>query len=229
MGASELGISFLQRLVFCPHLRFNNLTLVSTTGLPGSLPPDNLRESMRIKTMNYDSQDLAAISLRSWVNIITGKMTWIDRRRKVILINGHTQLPYDHLILCTGEQYYNIAPLNAKIYNPYTKHEVKSHPTRILFDQPPQNMFVINNEVEAENLLRFMQMFKIEANSENILLYGMDLNSLCAMQAMIQYGIDPNRFIVVCQNNVRIFLNLSVKIDIVLKALISVLVCFKTL
>lgn len=206
VGASETGISFLQRLIFCPHLRFNNLTLVSDTGLPGNLPPDGLRDSMSIKTMNYDSKDLTAISLRSWVNSITGKMTWIDRRRKFILINGHTQLPYDHLILCTGEQYFHVAPLNARIYNPYTKQEVKAHPTRILFDQPPLNMFLINSEVEAERLLRYLELTKIESINDNIVFYGMDLNSLCAIQAMIQYGINPSRFIVVSQNDVKLFI-----------------------
>lgn len=212
VGASETGISFLEKLIFSPHLKFNNLTLVSDAGLPGNLPPDSLRDLLSIKTMNYDSKDLTAISLRSWVNSITGKMTWIDRRRKFILINGHIQLPYDHLILCTGEQYLNIAPLNARIYNPYTKQEVKSHPTRILFDQPPQNMFVINNEVEAERFLRYLELSKIESIDDNIVFYGMDLNSLCAMQAMMEYGINPNRFIIVSQNDVNIFM--IIKIDL---------------
>jgi NADH dehydrogenase FAD-containing subunit len=83
--------------------------------------------------MNFDLKDHAAMSLRSWVNVIIGKMTWIDRRRKHIVINGQTVLPYDHLILCTGEQYYNIAPHNARVYNSYTKQEVKPFSGRPLF------------------------------------------------------------------------------------------------
>ena len=133
VGASEVGVSFLESLSFCPHLRFNNLTLVSTHGLPDSLKPDELREGMRAHTLNYNSTTYATISLRSWVNLITGQLTAIDRRRKHVVINDRTILPYDHLVLCTGEQYYHVAPLHARVYNDYSHKEVKAHPARQLF------------------------------------------------------------------------------------------------
>lgn len=113
--------------------------------------------------MNYESADHASMSLRSWINVIIGKMTSIDRRRKHIFINGKTVLPYDHLILCTGEQYYHLAPLQAKVFNPFTKQEVKSHFTRPLFDAPPPNMFAINSEHEAEHFLMFAEKNKIDS------------------------------------------------------------------
>ena len=105
------------------------------------------------------------MSLRSWINVIMGKITSIDRRNKNIYINGQTVLPYDHLIMCTGEQYYFIAPFQARIYNSYSRQEVKPHISRPLFDMPPSNMFVINNEYEAEHFLIYLENNELLASN----------------------------------------------------------------
>ena len=83
--------------------------------------------------MNYSQADYATLSLRSWINVVEGKLTMIDRRKKTISINGRNVLPYDHLILCMGEQYYHVAPFQAKVYNPYSRQEVKPHLGRQLY------------------------------------------------------------------------------------------------
>lgn len=45
------------------------------------------------------------MSLRSWVNVVVGKMTGIDRAAKFVIVSNDRKVPYDHLILCTGQQY----------------------------------------------------------------------------------------------------------------------------
>ena len=134
VGASDVGISILENLSFCPHLRFNNLTLISKRGLPRSL---------HSVANVYDSDEMAQISLRSWVNVVTGDaltpdfnwncfsnvrradvfrccfsmssdisftygsgvMVGIDRSHQEVVMKDGTTLPYDHLILCTGQQF----------------------------------------------------------------------------------------------------------------------------
>lgn len=45
------------------------------------------------------------MSLQSWVNIVVVKMIGIDRAAKHVIVTGGTKVPYEHLILCTGQQF----------------------------------------------------------------------------------------------------------------------------
>ncbi|XP_065845247.1 cilia- and flagella-associated protein 61-like isoform X2 [Oscarella lobularis] len=98
VGASDVGLSFLESLCFSPHLRFNNLILVSPNGLP--------KEQTMLPTSHcFSSSELAQASLATWVNVVRGKIVAIDRERKMAIVSSGAELPYDLLILCTGVQY----------------------------------------------------------------------------------------------------------------------------
>lgn len=45
------------------------------------------------------------MSLCSWVNVVVGRMTAIDRAAKHVVLSKEEIVLYDHLILCTGQQY----------------------------------------------------------------------------------------------------------------------------
>ena len=53
--------------------------LISPHGLPGELSPDELRDNLQSTEHCYNSEDHTNISLRSWVSVVYGKMTKIDR------------------------------------------------------------------------------------------------------------------------------------------------------
>lgn len=58
-----------------------------------------------VRSHCYSDRDHALLSLHSWVSVVTGKMTAIDRTSKHVQVIGGRTVPYDHLILCTGQQY----------------------------------------------------------------------------------------------------------------------------
>lgn len=45
------------------------------------------------------------MSLCSWVNVVVGKMTGINRTAKYVVVSKEKKVPYDYLVLCTGQKY----------------------------------------------------------------------------------------------------------------------------
>lgn len=89
------------------------------------------------------------MALRAWVNVVYGKMTKIDRKKKLVTVNNHTFVPYDHLILCNGTQYQIPAPTEADISQSVTNDEVPNSPGRRYEGDVPKNVFTINDLYEA--------------------------------------------------------------------------------
>jgi hypothetical protein len=75
-------------------------------------------------------------------------------------------------------------------------------------DMPPPNVLVINTEQDAENFIGFIEKINILSLEENILFYGLDLNALCAMQALLGIGVNPKRIHVFCEKDVSLSFNL---------------------
>ena len=138
---------FVLYSISSPHLQFNNLTLISPHGLPGEMAKDEMRELMLASSHCYSHEDYAKVALQAWVNVVYGKMTAIDRKKKIVKVSDNTQVPYDHLILCTGQQYQSPIPTQDK----------------------PKNLFTINDAYEAavtlywieNNLIKNQSMFSL--------------------------------------------------------------------
>jgi hypothetical protein len=52
---------------------------------------------------------------------------------KLAILDDETVVPYDHLLLCTGNQFHIIAPMQANVISPLSKKTVPAKPDRILF------------------------------------------------------------------------------------------------
>lgn len=57
------------------------------------------------------------MSLCSWVNVVVGRMTAIDRAAKYVVVSKEEIVLYDHLVLCTGQQYQVRPPTEISVIN----------------------------------------------------------------------------------------------------------------
>ncbi|XP_038661884.1 cilia- and flagella-associated protein 61 isoform X1 [Scyliorhinus canicula] len=188
VGASEVGISFLETLVFCPHLRFNNITLISTCGLPGHHSSSTHRK-FKASSHGYSHADYAQMSLQTWVNVVTGKMIGIDRAAKHVLVTGDTKVPYEHLILCTGEQYQVPCPTGVDIKEMLTNEDVTVDPDQQFMGKVPSNLFVLNTDTDCENALHWLRK-QDTLTYGNIIVYGNTADAYITVNTILSFGID---------------------------------------
>ncbi|PIK43371.1 putative cilia- and flagella-associated protein 61 [Apostichopus japonicus] len=191
VGASDVAISFLNTLVFCPHLRFNNLVLISPHGSPGEYISSFLSSQEC-----FTHEEMAQISLRTWVNVVNAKMMAINRSSKYVKITGGKKVPYDHLILCTGKQYFIGAPSGVDISNTSSAPTIPGVSSKRLMGIVPSNVFTINDHYDAVLLTKWMDLnFKDTAGKA--IVYGSTIDAYTAVQGLLDFGIPGNRLAMV--------------------------------
>lgn len=130
VGASTMGIVFVMALVAKQNLKhkvfLSNVTFVTPHAFNNQT--DDISEQIFMKQSYLTKSSLTMYALDTYVNVIYGTMTAIDRKEKRIVINGNGCLNYDYLILTVGEQY---------------------QVPQICNDQQPKNVYVINTDVDA--------------------------------------------------------------------------------
>jgi hypothetical protein len=86
-----------------------------------------------ILSLEYETTELNRLSLRSYVNIVCAKLVSLNRPMKLAILDDETVVPYDHLLLCTGNQFCVIAPMQATVISPLNKKSVPPKSDRVLF------------------------------------------------------------------------------------------------
>ncbi|XP_062406740.1 cilia- and flagella-associated protein 61 [Sardina pilchardus] len=191
VGASDTGLSFLEVFIFCPHLRFNNITLISTHGIPASHGAEATR--FLATSHGYSSRVHAQLSLRSWINIVTGKMIAIDRASKHVLVTGGRKVPYDHLILCTGQQYQVPCPTGVDISNLAPSGGRPVQPRHERYTAPvPYNLFTLNDEFDCQAAYGWLVTNFIEQEGDAI-VYGNSIDMYSCVEALLAIGVCGSR------------------------------------
>uniref|UniRef100_A0A8B9KE83 Cilia- and flagella-associated protein 61 N-terminal domain-containing protein n=1 Tax=Astyanax mexicanus TaxID=7994 RepID=A0A8B9KE83_ASTMX len=195
VGASDTGIAFLESLVFCPHLQFNNLTLISTHGLPDCQGTDST--TFLTTSHCYSERDYALLSLSSWVSVVTGKMTAIDRTAKHVQVSEGRVVPYDHLVLCTGQQYQIPCPTGIDISKwSSTSQEPDKPRCRKYTGHVPSNFFTLNDQHDCTQAYNWLLENFIEQDG-NAVVYGDSIDMYSCVETLLCLGVRGSRIHVV--------------------------------
>nr|XP_058142750.1 cilia- and flagella-associated protein 61 isoform X7 [Dasypus novemcinctus] len=209
VGASNVGISFLETLVFCPHLKFNNLTLISTHGLPGKNLLGTEQRRFLASDHCFNDKDYALMSLCSWVNVVVGRMTAIDRAAKHVVVSKEEIVLYDHLILCTGQQYQVPCPTGADITKHLTNREIPNNSKQQYTGKVPCNHFTLNDEDDCFKALTWIKNNSITTEG-NVIVYGNTIDIYTTVETLLHIGVrgssihlvhPPSTATITCINN----------------------------
>ncbi|XP_058419300.1 cilia- and flagella-associated protein 61 [Diceros bicornis minor] len=188
VGASNVGISFLETLVFCSHLRFSNLTLISTHGLPGKKLLGAEQRRFLASDHCFNDKDHALMSLCSWVSVVVGRVTAIDRAAKHVVVCKEDIVLYDHLILCTGQQYQVPCPTGADISQHLTNREIPNSSKRRYTGQVPRNHFTLNDEEDCFKALTWVRNNSITTEG-NVIVYGNTIDTYTTVETLLNLGV----------------------------------------
>ncbi|CAG01468.1 unnamed protein product, partial [Tetraodon nigroviridis] len=216
VGASDTALAFLQVLSSCPHLKFNNLTLISTHGFSS----DRTREHVGFLSTShaYSSRDLAQLPLPPCVTTVTGKMLGISRKSKRVRVSGGRTLSYDYLVLCTGLQYQvqmeNMSlhvrqppvsvphrggsmlqvpcPTGADLSQPITTSQLQNHARRRYTGPAPSNLLTLNDPEDCRAARAWLCAHFVDGQ-DNAVVYGNSIDVFTAVETLQELGVQGRR------------------------------------
>ncbi|CAI9546180.1 unnamed protein product, partial [Staurois parvus] len=132
------------------------------------------------------------MSLRSWVNVVVGKMTGIDRAAKFVIVSNDRKVPYDHLILCTGQQYQIPSPSRGNITKLLTNNEVPDCSKLRYIGKIPSNLFTLQDEKDCLKAIHWLKDNVVKQNG-NVIVYGNTLDAYTTVSTLLSIGISGVR------------------------------------
>ncbi|XP_014664665.1 PREDICTED: cilia- and flagella-associated protein 61-like isoform X2 [Priapulus caudatus] len=199
VGVADTTIAFLETLAFSPHLRFNNITVISPHGLPKTRIQKDSEPQFLHNSECYTVEQLQQLALHTWVNAVRGKVTAIDRDDKYVVVDGASVMHYDYLVLCTGQQYALAVPSGADVSRLATTADVSMTSIRKLASKRqvwPDNVYVINDDLDARIATECLKKDFVDTDGKAV-VYGSTLDAFATVHALLTLGIEGNRITLV--------------------------------
>uniref|UniRef100_A0AAY5K1P9 Cilia- and flagella-associated protein 61 N-terminal domain-containing protein n=1 Tax=Esox lucius TaxID=8010 RepID=A0AAY5K1P9_ESOLU len=137
----------------------------------------------------YGDRDHAQLSLRSWINVVMAKMVGIDRAAKNVLLSGGQRVPFDHLVLCTGQQYQVPCPTGVDICNLPSDVQLPDRPHRRYTGPVPSNLLTLNDHHDCVTAYRWLQII----SEGNAVVYGNTIDAYTCAEALLRMGVQGSR------------------------------------
>ncbi|EFN82493.1 Uncharacterized protein C20orf26-like protein [Harpegnathos saltator] len=187
VGASNCGVALAEYLALRSMCRYTNLTLISPHGLPFDKERSPVETSLLPFRGTFCPEYRRCVAVRTWVNIVYGTMTAINRKEKYVTVMNQGNLAYDYLVLTCGLQYQR-PTLQGETKARKRGEEVTVGSTTEL----PWNCLTINDDTEASVCLRKIRWLTEDLQEERaILLYGRNIDCYCALRGLIEFGVNP--------------------------------------
>nr|XP_024219837.1 cilia- and flagella-associated protein 61-like isoform X1 [Halyomorpha halys] len=206
VGGGELALSFLEHLIFSPsswYSGYKSITLISQGGLPTKFEEqyDKYVKMMTVSSNKYNEEYLGRLSLDTWVDMVDGIVTSIDRKQKFLLVDEEYDFDYDYLFLFCGTQFskpQSVAELMPKKECRVVIDEIKGVENK--HSNRPENLFTINSDTDAfYMMLSLKEIFdkkEFERDSK-IVIYGHCLNALACIAGLLEFGMKSSFFVLV--------------------------------
>mmetsp|Transcript_30453 Transcript_30453/g.49252 ORF Transcript_30453/g.49252 Transcript_30453/m.49252 type:complete len:1212 (+) Transcript_30453:94-3729(+) len=175
VGASDAGISFIEKLIMTPYLDFKSITLVSPGGVPSGAAQGET--SFVASSYCYTRTEYMQLAVSSKIRVVDAKMINIDRKRKTILLPAGFVIPYDILVLSTGLQDQSLSKLGPEI-------------------AAIDGVFSLSNETSVARLQKHIAAKFLDGWGMAV-VYGSTLNAYCAVQGLMASGVAPSRITMV--------------------------------
>ncbi|XP_050439113.1 cilia- and flagella-associated protein 61-like [Adelges cooleyi] len=196
IGASDVALSFLENLIFNAsnhYVVFENITLVSDRGIRFKYELNDLENGFLPITSHYSYEYMKSMSLNTWVNVVTGTVTAINRIDKHIIVDESHYVYYDYLFLFCGEQFVcDYVCKDIDFASSSVSHDAESENSANIV-RPIKNLFVLNTEEDV--LHASMSLEKLKAHTKDVVVYGKCLESLTVINTLLKSGIKGSRIV----------------------------------